>query len=51
MLKSLIGGVCVFSSTKPGRLTIDFVKWIGVGSGGSLRSNNLLIKETDFRVV
>lgn len=41
----------LFSRTKPGRLTMDgLVKWIGAGSGGSLQSNNLFTKATDFRV-
>lgn len=44
MLESLIRCVFVFPRTKPGRLTIDFVEWIGGGSGGSPRSNNLFTK-------
>lgn len=39
------------SRTKPGRRSTDFVKWVGGGRGGSLRSNNLFTKATDFRVV
>ena len=50
MLKSLIRYLFVLR-TKPGRLTTDFVKWVGGGCGGCPRSNNLFTKATDFRAV